>query len=170
MPQKKTNDKRKYDRYETDVKIDFYVSFDVQTKIDFRVKDPQKGIPSPEKYSAISKNVSVEGLSFISTKELSKDDVLWLDVFIPTARQPIRMEGVVRWCREFISKNKKDKIKSFESGVKLVKVDGNPVEKSIVTDPIHHITWSVVLEAVFGKFKHMVLKDRKKFSSQASRI
>jgi hypothetical protein len=99
---------------------------------------------------------------------LSKDDILWLDVFIPTARQPIRMEGVVRWCQEISSK--REKTKTFESGIKLVSVDGNPVEKSIVTDPVHHVVWSVVLESVFGNFKHMVLKDRKRFSSLASRI
>ena len=168
MPHKKIKEKRKYDRYETDVKIDFYVSFDVRTKIDFRVKDPQQGIPSPQKYSAISKNVSVEGLSFTSSKKLDKDDILWLDVFIPTDRQPIRMEGMVRWCQEIPTKKGQDK--TFESGVKLITVDGNSVEKSIVADPVNHIVWSIVLESVFGKFKHLVLKDRKRLSSLVSRV
>jgi len=163
MPQKKYNEKRKYDRYETDVKIDFYVAFDVRTKIDFRVKDPKEGTVSSQKYSGISKNISAEGISFTSEKELIKGDSLLLDVFVPTAKQPVRMEGLVRWCRELSGKS--DKVKAFEYGIRLLKVDGSSVEKSIVNDPVHNIIWSVVLESVLGNFKHLVLKDRKRFTS-----
>ena len=168
MPQKKFNEKRRYDRYETDVKIDFYVSFDVQTKIDFRVKDPQKGNLSPRKYSAISNNISAEGLSFSSAKLLKKGDGLVLDVFIPSADLPIVMEGVVRWCRKLSSSPERTQI--YESGIKLLNVNGNSVEKSIFQDPSTQVTWSVVLDSVFGNFKHLVLKDRKKFSALASQI
>ena len=169
MPQKKFKEKRLYDRYETDVKIDFYVNFDIRTKIDFRVKDPQQqGKLSPQKYSAISNNISAEGLSFNSEKLLEKGDSLVLDVFIPSANQPISMEGMVRWCRKLPSTP--ERIQMFESGIKLVNVNGNSVEKSIFEDPSTHIVWSAVLESVFGNFKHLVLKDRKKFSALASQI
>lgn len=168
MPQKKFNEKRQYDRYETDVKIDFYVSFDVRTKIDFRVKDPKQGKLSPQKYSAISKNISVEGLSFTSEKPLEKGDGLMLDVFIPSASQPISMEGYVRWCRKLPSTPERTQI--FESGVKLINVNGDSVEKSIFKDPVTHVAWSIALESVFGNFKHLVLKDPKKFSVLASQF
>lgn len=168
MPSKNPKEKRKFDRFETDVKIDFYVSFDVRTKVDFRVKDPKQGTLSPQKYSAISQNISAEGMSFISGKKLEKGDGLVLDVFIPSANRPIRMEGSVRWCKTLPSG--KDKVQSFEAGVKLLTVNGSSVEKSISQDPVHRVTWSVVLESVFGNFKHLALKDRKRFSSLITKL
>ena len=167
MSPKDFKEKRKYDRYETDVKIDFYVSFDVRTKIDFRVKDPKQGTLSSQKYSAISKNISAEGISFLAEKDLAKEDQLVLDVFIPTANRPIRMEGAVRWCRAIPVQGK---VKSFEVGLKLVSVNGNLVEKSISMDPVHRVIWSIVLESVFGSFKHLALKDRKRFVSLATKL
>jgi hypothetical protein len=167
-PSKKFKEKRKFDRFETDVKIDFYVSFDVRTKIDFRVKDSQEGTISPQKYSAISKNLSAEGMSFVSDQKLEKGDGLLLDVFIPSANRPIRMEGAVRWCQEMPPG--KNKALSFETGIKLVTVNGSSVEKSISVDPIHRVVWSIVLESVFGSFKHLALKDRKRFSSLITKL
>ena len=166
MPSKNFKEKRQYDRFETDVKIDFYVSFDVRTKINFRLKDPKQGTLSPQKYSAISKNISAEGMSFVSDKNLEKGDTLLLDVFVPSADRPIRMEGIVRWCRTFESR----KDKTYEAGIKLVSVNGNSVEKSISMDPVHRVIWSAVLESIFGNFKHLALNDRKRFSSPITKL
>ena len=39
-----SDERRKYERYETALKVQFYVNFDLETKIDFRVKRQDKKI------------------------------------------------------------------------------------------------------------------------------
>ncbi len=148
-------DRRHYDRYETDVKIQFHVSFDLETKIQFRVK--QDAALSPETYTAVGVNVSVEGLCFRSTRQLERGAGLLLDVYVPSATTPIRMEGRVKWSQP--SEHQKGE---YETGVRLMTVNGDDVEKSIFTDNVHHIRWSIVLESVFGTFKHLVLEKKKR--------
>jgi hypothetical protein len=150
--------RRKYDRYETDVKVQFYVSFDIQTKVDFRVKEKDKSEYSLNKYSALSRNVSVEGISFISEKKVNSGDVLFLEIFVPAAATPVRMEGQVRWCEAI--EPKQGKYPTYETGVRVVSVKGSAVEKTIFIDDVHKIAWSIVLESIFGSFKHLILKRK----------
>ena len=84
-----------------------------------------------------------------------KGDILDLEIYVPSAKEPIHMEGVVRWCNRCI------KGKKYNTGVKLTSVEGNPVDKSIILDSIHNVAWSIVLESVFGSFKHLMLKQKK---------
>ncbi len=79
-----------------------------------------------------------------------------MEVYIPSAKEPIPMEGRVRWC----DVDKKDKHK-YEAGVKVLKVRGEDVEQSIGVDQAHKILWSIVLESVLGGFKEKVLRDKK---------
>ena len=149
------DERRRYDRYETDIKIQFYVNFDLKTNIKFRIKEKAKKEFSTEKHSAVGKNVSVEGLGFNSGKKLSQEDKLLLEVYVPSIKEPIVMEGVVRWCHPVKGE------KGFETGVKVLTVNGESVEKTIFIDRIHNIAWSTVLESVFGGFKTSVLKRKK---------
>ena len=64
------------------------------------------------------------------------------------------MIGEVRWCCPAAS----GKTKDYETGILLTQVEGKNVEDSIIIDPVHKIAWSVVLETVFGKFKHIMVK------------
>jgi hypothetical protein len=155
-------ERRRHERYETDLDIQFSVTFDVKTKIDFRVKKKKASPSFSEKYSAVSRNVSVEGLSFTSEKELQSGDMLSLDVYVPSASRPIKMEGQVRWCQ--VSEEEWQRKKLYDTGVRILAVEGETVEKTIFTDSIHSIVWSIVLESVFGTFKHLIL-ERKKIPS-----
>ncbi len=153
------SEKRKYDRYETDVKIQFYVNFNIHTKINYRIKDKNKILFSKKKYSAISKNVNVEGLCLTSERLLKKEDALLMEVYIPSSQQPILMEGQVRWSQPVDQRSSRKKL--YDTGVRLITVNGESVEKSIFIDPVHHITWSIVLESIYGGFKHLVLKKKR---------
>ena len=150
------SDRRRHSRYDTDVQVKFYVSFDIETKVDYRVKDKTRQEYSSLKYNAVSHNVSVEGLAFYSEKKLTPGDILSLEVYIPSAATPVKMEGEVRWsmAAEIDSKH----YPKFETGVRILAVEGTAVEKSIFFDDVHKITWSIVLESVFGNFKHLILR------------
>ena len=156
MKPKVQADRRQYTRYETDLKIQFFVTFDIKTKIHFQVKDKSKAGFSKAKYTAFSRNISAEGLAFRSEKKLEHGDILSLEVFVPSADKPIPMVGEVRWC------TKMKETEEYDTGVKLNEVEGMDVGESIVIDPIHRIAWSIVLETVFGEFKDMMLKKSSK--------
>ncbi len=152
-------ERRQYERYDTDLKIEFFVSFDLVTHLDFQIeKEGQKGV-SRAKYRGESRNVSAEGLCFTTGQELCKRDILHLNLYIPNFQDPIRMTGRVRWSRPLGEDPAGSRI--FDTGVKLVAVNGEDVEKSLVFDPSHSIYWSIVLERVFGGFEQLVVEQKK---------
>ncbi len=154
-------ERRRSERYETDVRIEFRVNFDVKTKINFRIKEKPQTEFSHKKYSAFSRNVSVEGLAFLSNKKLHKGDILSLEVYVPSASAPIPMEGEVRWCCLTDPPKGDEDEEIYDTGVKVIAVNGENVEKTVFVDKIHSIVWSIVLESIFGSFKHLTLKRRK---------
>ena len=64
--------KRKHDRYDTELKVYFDCVYELKTLVKFQVKDPDAKTPLLRKYSALSKNISAEGICF------SKDAALCL--------------------------------------------------------------------------------------------
>ena len=60
---------------------------------------------------------------------------------------PIPMEGEVRWSQPSSKKG------CFDTGLRIATVDGKTVSDTIYTDETYHITWSAVLESVFGNFR-----------------
>lgn len=155
----KGSERRKHPRFEAEVSIYFHVNYDVKTRLKYRVVNAEKGRPScpagrpvSPKYRGVTRNVSAEGLCFVSRQELKKGDYLLLEVYLPGAVEPAVMEGEVCWSQPL--KGAKPHARyAMETGVKLAKVNGEAVSKSIVHDETHRVTWSNVMEAIFGKFK-----------------
>ena len=98
MP-KKNEERRKYSRYGTQMKIYFQVKYDIRTKVEFKVLASAND-GEGENYSGISKNISVEGLCFISDKQLSKGDLLLINVYAPNTQTPVSMEASVLWSKK----------------------------------------------------------------------
>lgn len=151
-------ERRRHDRYDTDLKIAFSVNFELETKIKFHLKDDIK--KADHIYTATGHNINVEGLGFFSNKELKKGDQLEMDVFLPAAKTPIGMEGHVMWCCAVNADE--GNAGQYHVGVRISTVRGEEVEKTIFLDPVHKIQWSIVLESVFGGFKESLLKIEKK--------
>ncbi len=151
-------ERRRHERYDTDLKIAFSVNFELETKIQFQLKDDKKD--AEHIYTATGHNINVEGLGFLSNKELTKGDQLAMDVFLPAAKTPIGMEGHVMWCRAVNGNEGHEG--QYRVGVRISKVRGEDVEKTIFLDSIHKVQWSIVLESVFGGFKESLLKIEKK--------
>lgn len=150
-------EKRKYERYGTELKLYFDRSFEVETKVKYQLLDKAKEKPLSRKYPALSKNVSAEGLSFVASQQLKKGDYLNLEVYLPTATEPVRMEGEVRWSRPLAEDKREGPL--FQTGVLLKKVNGETVDKTIYFDQEYRVSWSNVLESVLGKFKNLAKKN-----------
>ncbi|MBM3253153.1 MAG: PilZ domain-containing protein [Candidatus Omnitrophica bacterium] len=155
-------ERRKFERYDTEVKVYFRVNYDIKTKVKFRILSDNKQRRISREYSGLSKNIGVEGLRFVSKKKLEKGDMLLLKINIPNTEVFIQMEGEVRWSKRFSWKPKYRDM--FHTGVRLISVNGKSVADSIHYDEEYKIVWSIVLESVLGSFKEAVqrLKWNKK--------
>ena len=142
-------EKREFERFSTETKIFFQVvAFDVKTRIDFQMIDKETGKPLSRKYSALSKNVSVKGLCFSCGQKLNKGDLLFLEVEVATQKNPIPMEGEVKWSAPDPSNSNK-----FDTGISLSTVNGKDVSKTFQSDENNEVVWSAVLESILGSFK-----------------
>lgn len=155
-----SKERRHFERFDTDAQVHFRVTYEFKTKVRFQIVNDPHVKNNPPKYPALGQNVSAQGLCFISNRQLSEGDVLFLEVFVPGIREPLFMNGEVAWCRES-SEHKGDEFR-FAAGVKLIDVNGQPVDDSIHYDEENNITWSNVLESVFGSFRVFVEKARKR--------
>jgi len=153
-------ERREYSRYDTEMKIHYQVTYDIRTRVKFQVMDSGNQKISLRKYSGLSKNISVEGLCFITKKKLHKGDAILLEVYVPNIRKPVRMEGQVQWTKKILAPSKQKDM--YHTGVKLMSVNGKPVSPSIHFDEKYNIFWDSVLDAVFGSFRKMVRKLKKK--------
>lgn len=153
------DERREFERYVTDLKLEFQVAFSIKTKIDFRVKDKIKNTFLAKKYSAVSRNISAEGICFSSPKQLNEGDLLLIDVYVPSAKIPVSMEGKVKWSSAVFGKRNKGAI--YDTGVLLLAVQEKSVKESVFVDETHRVVWSNVLEAVFSSFKNIALERKK---------
>ena len=155
-------EKRKYFRYDTEMRVYFQVNYDLKTKVKFKVLVAEQKLETSKKHSGFSKNISVEGLCFVSKIKLEEGDVLSLEVYVPNSDVPVQMEGEVRWSQKLPYEHEyKD---MFHTAVKLVSVGGQPVDPTIHYDQKYKVIWGIVLESVFGNFLEMIkrLKEDKK--------
>ena len=99
----KTDEKRKTARYDTQIKIYFDIEYDVDTKVNFELTDDEK--ETHQRYSGRGRNVSTEGIGFVSDVHLAKNQKLDLEVIVPSSQEPIKMTGVVRWSMQSKKQN-----------------------------------------------------------------
>lgn len=158
--------KRKYKRYNTEARIYFDFAYDLETKVKFELVDGKRKAKSKKQYLAVSRNISAEGLCFVSHKNVAIEDNLYMEVYLPNAVEPISMTGMVKWCdpvsesSTYVLGDKKNK-QMYHIGVILNLVDGESVGESVHFDEEYGVNWSVVLESVFGSYK-MLMGERYK--------
>lgn len=145
--------KRQHDRYSTDVKIHFYIPYDLKTKVDFQIEDGQGGLTSSKRYQGSTINISAGGLCFESNVELDASTPLYIELSLPTDEKIIPMEGRVCWSKEIEDGH------NYQSGVQLTKICGKKVDESIYFDEKYNVIWSEVLEDVLGSFAKLHKKN-----------
>jgi hypothetical protein len=154
------DEKRLYKRYDKELNISFDFVYDIEAKVKFAVINPGGQSLIPKKYSALSRNISVAGLSFVSHKDLRIGDLLYLEVYLPGARNSIPMKGEVEWShRAALSEQPSGPVVAktlFETGVKVLFVDGQSVPETIHHDQAYDVDWSIVLASVFDNYKLLI--------------
>ena len=150
----KEQNKRRYERYNTEVKVSFRVDYKLQTRVEYQLVGKEEDKILSKRYFGVSRNVGPEGLCFVSEQKLNREDILALEVYLPgDDDNPIYMLGEVRWSEEI--KNSPGPKKKFTTGVKLYAVNNQPVAPSISFDEKKKTYWSLVLESIFGKDKKL---------------
>ena len=145
--EKPVDNRRKYPRYDTDVKVEFRVPYDLKTEVDFKItEEMMEGRENT--YIGFSKNISVHGLSFESPKRLDPGDLLWIDLHLPKSGHVVFMQGEVCWCQSMGSSM--DDKPRFQAGIQITKVDGLDVEQTVYFDKTYGVFWSELLERVLG--------------------
>ena len=146
---KHPHEKRKFQRFETEKKVFFQIAFDVKTRVDFQIMDKETGKLLSRRYSALSKDVSADGLSFCCGHKLNAGDLLSAEVEgVQGQKKIIRMEGAVKW-----SLASADDPSKFNTGLHLLSVEGKAVQKTFHLDENNEVLWSAVLESILGNFK-----------------
>ncbi len=153
--------RRKYPRYDTEMEVYFKVRYDTNIRVEFHVIDGHNEGDVAPKYFGLCNNVSVEGMLIVSKKHLIRDDLLMLEVYDPIIKNPVRMEGQVRWSEKCPGPSEEHDM--FYTGVQVAMVGGKPVGDTIYFDRKHQVAWSIILEALFGSFdvlkKYPVLRS-----------
>jgi hypothetical protein len=158
----KKPERRKYDRYKTDVEIYFDFIYDLETKVKFELIDEKGEAVSSEKYPAVSRNVSVGGLCFSSIQRVTQGDLLHLEVFLPGIGDPVNMKGRVEWCKPIVLsyedrlQEEVEGYRPFEVGVRLMFVGDQKVDDTIHHDATYDVDWSIVLESIFGNYRMLM--------------
>ena len=156
---------RTYERFDKKAKAFLYFNYDFTSKIDFLDAAEMESDPA-NKYPACSKNVSAEGLCFTSFKKLKAGETVRLAMYLKEDVPPIEMEGEVKWSQVvhpgFDDEEEKDVL--FDTGIRLLSVEGKPVPDSIYYDDTYHVIWSNALESILGSCKK-TMNERKEEDS-----
>jgi hypothetical protein len=115
MPKSKEN--RKYARLELTSNVSFKV-----------IETPDPDLLG-ERFRAIGKNIGVEGMLIESDKELSAGTVLDMEVILPKRKDPVFLQGEIRWCVKITppSSDGPPIPASYSAGVKFFEVNKNHV-------------------------------------------
>lgn len=143
-------DRRRYPRYGTDLEVYFQVKYDIKTRVEYRVVGPSGRGEAAPKRRGVCENVSAEGLCFVSDIKLARGDLLFLEVYGPSIKKPVGMEGRVCWSDELPADDKH--VTRFHTGLQLVMVNEKSVADSVYFDKKYKVMWSAVLDSLFGNF------------------
>ncbi len=152
----KPSEQRKFQRYSTEVEVLFQVAYPFKTQMNFQIIDQESGDLHTSKYWAMSKNVGIEGLCFTTSFRLEQGEHIYLEVFLEGKKDPISMEGQVRWSRQSLPLTGKER--KFETGIKIISMKGQPVSETFQYDGAKQVVWSGVLQTIFGDFKEEVIE------------
>lgn len=147
----KPSEQRKFERYTTEVEVLFQAAYPLKTKMNFQIIDQESGELHTSKYSAIGKNVGVEGLCLTTSFRLNQGEHVYLEVFVEGKKEPVPMEGQVRWSRQCLLTPSKER--KFDTGVKIISIKGQPVSETFEKDDAGQVVWSGVLQMIFGDLR-----------------
>jgi hypothetical protein len=158
-----SGERRRYPRYDTELKVFFHKKYDLKTRIVYKVISSLNKSIEEHKHSGFSKNISAEGVCFISHHRLTVGDLLTMGIYPPAKDVPVPMEAQVCWQRRLPWQPENKPL--FLVGCRVTKVNGKYIAGAIHLDTRYNIIWSPVLDALFHNFAGIKLaNDLKKQS------
>ena len=149
----KENNQRTYRRHPLKDKALVNFIYDFHANMD--VHSAEASIkPAAIKCRGVCKNISAEGLCFVSRKKLKRGEKLDLKFYISADNPPLHMQGNVRWSKKSLGSQPTQS--QFDTGLKLTMIEGRAVHDSIHFDEAYKLYWSDVLELISGKWKQFV--------------
>lgn len=127
--------------------------YDIDAKVDVH----PAGEPAPSKLSkchGVCKNISAEGLCFMSGQKLAKGKKLSLEFYVSDGKPPLRLKGSVRWSRAVTGGGTAPSL--FDTGLKLITIEGRRVHDSVHYDKMYKLYWSDVLELISERWKQTI--------------
>lgn len=153
----KTNDQRVYHRHNLKDKALVNFIYDFHAKVDVRSAETSI-TPKILKCHGVCKNISTEGLCFVSEKRLKRGEKLDLEFYISDSNSPIHMQGNVRWSRK--ASRSQPAHSQYDTGLKLTMIEGKTVRDSIYFDEEYKLYWSDVLDLISGEWKQFAKESR----------
>lgn len=89
-------------------------------KLNFQVHEKDK--VSGESLPAVTKNISMKGICFVSEKQLTSGSMISIELHLPGKSLPLHLEGQIRWSKQL---KQKGPVTMYESGVTLFVVNKN---------------------------------------------
>ena len=149
----KTNGQRTYRRHPLKDKALVNFIYDFHANVDVRSAEASIK-PAAIKCQGVCKNISAEGLCFVSRKKLKRGEKLDLKFYLSADNPPLHMQGNVRWSKK--SPESRRTQSQFDTGLKLTMIEGRAVHDSIHFDEAYKLYWSDVLELISGKWKQVI--------------
>jgi len=107
-----------------------YMRLNVETRIDLRAYDGDKSKDDIVPVAAMSKNISIDGIRFISDRELTPGSKMGVEIFLEDDADPVHIHGEVVWSEKI--KTRKGADASYESGMRLLTIDKSDENRFIV--------------------------------------
>lgn len=155
-----SREKRGNERYQSSVEVSYFFSYEIDTKVKYTEALVEPKAAASHKFTGVSKNVSVDGLCLVTDRQLHQGDLLDLEVYLPKVKDPTRLKGEVRWSQRIESADELHK--KYDTGVKIITVEGKPVRETIYFDREYNVEWSQVLESILGKYRLFTHRQEKK--------
>jgi len=153
----KKNSQRTYHRHSLKDKALVNFLYDFHANVD--VRSAEESIkPAPIKCQGVCKNISAEGLCFVSRKKLKRGEKLDLKFYVSANNPPLNMQGNVRWSKA--APGSWPAYSQYETGLKLTTIEGRAVGDSIHFDETYKIYWSDVLGLISEKWKLFIKMNR----------
>jgi len=149
----KKNTKRIYSRHSLKDKVHINFLYDFYAKVDVHSAEmPTKA--KVLKCHGVCKNISAEGLCFVSEKKLKKGEKLDLEFYVADSNSPIHMQGNVRWSKKV--SGLEATYSQYDTGLILTTIEGRAVGDSVYFDEKNQVYWSDVLELISREWKQFV--------------
>lgn len=102
-----------------------YARLDIRSRVNISIMETPEGERPVDRFQAIGENIGVEGIKLNTSEQLDTGMVLDLEIYMPGQKEPISLEGEVRWCNP--AGTGEDGEKTYDVGVKFLDVDKNHV-------------------------------------------